>query len=152
MEAGKQAETDSTKNRVAKEAAKRAMRNFANRSIRYNKLMKDENKGYYGIRPADHTQTPGMESETYPEAEADTSVIRQIRIHFWDSAMKKRGLVPRDTQRGSPLGDPQPHPGIGERQGPGQVHCRARYTQGGAGEPGHYMMERLGLPGGNRFC
>jgi hypothetical protein len=88
-------ETDSTKNRVAKdeakEAAKSAMRDFANASIRYNKLMKDEDKLYYGIRLTDHTATPGTEPETYPEAEADASVIRQITIHFWDSATKKRG-------------------------------------------------------------
>jgi hypothetical protein len=89
------AETNSTRNRVAKdeakEAAKSAMRDFANTSIRYNKLMKDEDKLYYGIRQADHTLTPGTEPETYPEAEADTSVIRQLTIHFWDSATKKRG-------------------------------------------------------------
>ena len=88
-------ETDSTKNRVAKdeakEAAKSAMRDFANTSIRYNKQMKDEDKLYYGIRPAVHTSTPGAAPETYPEAEADTSVIRQVTIHFWDSATKKRG-------------------------------------------------------------
>jgi hypothetical protein len=88
-------ETDSTKNRVAKDdtkdVAKSAMRDFANTSIRYNKLMKDEDKLYYGIRLSDHTQTPGTEPETYPEAEADTSVIRQITIHFWDNVTKKRG-------------------------------------------------------------
>jgi hypothetical protein len=88
-------ETDSTKNRVikdeAKDAVKDAMRDFANTSIRYNKQMKDEDKLFYGIRTADHTPTPVTEPETYPEAEADTSVIRQVAIHFWDSVTKKRG-------------------------------------------------------------
>jgi hypothetical protein len=88
-------ETDSTKNRLvkdeAKDAAKSAMRDFANSSIRYNKQMNDENKLDYGIRPADRTSTAGTEPETYPEAEPDTSVIRQVTIKFWDSATKKRG-------------------------------------------------------------
>ncbi|MDR1175686.1 MAG: hypothetical protein LBK83_09500 [Treponema sp.] len=86
---------DSGKNRLvkdeAKEAAKSAMRDFANSSIRYNKLMRDEDRLYYGLRPQDGTRTPGTEPATYPEAEADTSVIRQITIHFRDSGTKKRG-------------------------------------------------------------
>jgi hypothetical protein len=86
---------NSTGKRVTKDetrdAAKDAMRDFANTSIRYNKLMTDEQKLYYGIHPADKTHTPAGEPETFPEGEADTSVIRQITIHFWDSATKKRG-------------------------------------------------------------
>jgi hypothetical protein len=88
-------EVDSTKNRVAKDEvkdkAKQAMRDFANTSIRYNKSMRPEDKMVYGILPADTTSTPAGESQSYPEAEADTSVIRQITIRFWDSATKKRG-------------------------------------------------------------
>jgi hypothetical protein len=88
-------EVDSTANRMAKDeakdAAKGALRDFANSSIRYNKQMKDEDKLVYGIRPADRTATPAGEPETYPEAEPDTSIIRQVRINFWDSATKTRG-------------------------------------------------------------
>jgi hypothetical protein len=88
-------ETDSTKNRLArdnaKDIAKSAMRDFANSSIRYNKQVKDEDKLDYGIRPVDRTSTVGTEPETYPEAEPDTSVIRQLTINFWHSATKKRG-------------------------------------------------------------
>ncbi|MDR2632113.1 MAG: hypothetical protein LBC51_00630 [Treponema sp.] len=87
-------ENNSTKNRLAKDAAKteakKIMRDFANTSIRYNKLMKIEDKLVYGIRPADSSSTPAGEPKTYPEAEADTSVIRQVTIRFWDSATKKR--------------------------------------------------------------
>jgi hypothetical protein len=75
----------------AKEAAKSAMRDFANSNIRYNKQMTDEDKLVYGIRPVDKTATPAGELESYPEAEPDTSIIRQITINFWDSATKKRG-------------------------------------------------------------
>jgi hypothetical protein len=85
---------NSTKNRLikdeAKTAVKKAMRDFANSSIRYNSLMKPEDKLVYGIFPADHTHTPIGKPESYPEARADTSVIRQITIHFWDSVTKKR--------------------------------------------------------------
>ncbi|MDR2418855.1 MAG: hypothetical protein LBD79_07350 [Treponema sp.] len=88
-------DTNSTKNRLAKDEAKdeakSAMRDFANTSIRYNKLMQPEDKLVYGIHPTDHTSTSVGAPETYPEAEADTSIIRQITIHFWDSATKKRG-------------------------------------------------------------
>jgi hypothetical protein len=88
-------EDDSSRNRLAKDeakdAAKDAMRDFANTSIRYNKLMKEEDKRYYGIHTPDPTPTPVPEPTTYPEAEPDTSVIRQVTIHFWDSATKKRG-------------------------------------------------------------
>jgi hypothetical protein len=75
----------------AKEAAKSAMRDFANSKIRYNKQMTDEDKLVYGIRPVDKTATPAGELESYPEAEPGTSVIRQVTINFWDSATKKRG-------------------------------------------------------------
>jgi hypothetical protein len=86
---------DSTVNRLAKDEAKvgaRAeMRDFANSNIRFNRQMKDEDKLVYGIRRPDRTSTPAGAPETYPEAEADTSVIRQITLHFWDSGTKKRG-------------------------------------------------------------
>ena len=75
----------------AKDAAKNAMRDFAHIGIRHNKLMHDEDRLFYGIRPADGTHTPGAAPATFPEAEGDTSVPRQVTIHFWDSATKKRG-------------------------------------------------------------
>jgi hypothetical protein len=88
-------ETDSTKNRMAKDeakdSAKNAMRDFANGSIRFNKQMTPEDKQVYGIRPKNATQTGGSEPESYPEAEPDTSVLRQVTIHFWDNVTKKRG-------------------------------------------------------------
>ncbi|MDR2552400.1 MAG: hypothetical protein LBD31_04435 [Treponema sp.] len=88
-------DVDSTANRMAKDeakdAAKGAMRDFANANIRFNKQMADEDKLVYGIRPPDRTATPAGEPESFPEAEPDTSIIRQLTIHFWDSATKKRG-------------------------------------------------------------
>jgi hypothetical protein len=84
-------EVDSTANRMAKDAAKSAMRDFANSEIRFNKQMRDEDRLVYGIRPVDRTATPAGAPESYPEAEPDTRVIRQVTINFWDSATKKWG-------------------------------------------------------------
>lgn len=88
-------ENNSTKNRQAKdeakEAAMAAMRDFANTSIRYNKKMRDEDKAVFGIKAPDRTPTAVTEINSYPEAEGDTSVLRQVTIHFWDNVTKKRG-------------------------------------------------------------
>jgi hypothetical protein len=75
-------ETDSTKNRMAKDAIKTAMRDFANGSIRFNKNMTPEDKQVYGIHPRDTTHTGDTEPTSYPEVEPDTSVLRQVTIHF----------------------------------------------------------------------
>ncbi|MDR2618039.1 MAG: hypothetical protein LBC62_04130 [Treponema sp.] len=53
--------------------------------------MREEDKLDYGVHTPDLVPTPSPKPETYPEAEADTSVIRQVTIHFWDSGTKKRG-------------------------------------------------------------
>jgi hypothetical protein len=86
---------DSSKNLLAKneakDAVKDAMRDFANTSIRYNKLMTEEDKREYGVHSADSKPTPNTRPDTFPEAEADTSVLRQVTIRFWDSLTKKRG-------------------------------------------------------------
>jgi hypothetical protein len=86
---------NSTAKRIAKDEAKdaaiTAMRDFANTSIRHNKKMTDEDKLFYGIRPPDTSKTAGAAPATWPEAEGDTAVLRQVTIHFWDSATKKRG-------------------------------------------------------------
>jgi hypothetical protein len=85
---------NSTRNRLikdeAKQAAKAAMREFANTSIRHNKLMKEEDKRNYGIHTPDPTPSHITAPTSFPEAEADTSVIRQILIRFWDRLTKKR--------------------------------------------------------------
>jgi hypothetical protein len=64
-------ENNSSKNRLAKddakENAKHAMRNFANTSIRYNPLMRPEEKLVYGIRPTDNTMTPHPEPTVRPD-------------------------------------------------------------------------------------
>jgi hypothetical protein len=86
---------DSSANRLikddAKVAAKVALRDFANSSMRFNKLMRNEDRLLYGLYPRYGTHTPGAAPTTFPEAEPDTSIIRQVTIRFWDSGSKKRG-------------------------------------------------------------
>jgi hypothetical protein len=88
-------EDDSSRNRLikdeAKDAAKAALRDFANAAMRFNKLMRDEDRLVYGLPPHDGNHTPDTEPMTFPEAEADTAIIRQVTIHFLDSGSKKRG-------------------------------------------------------------
>jgi hypothetical protein len=88
-------EDDSSRNRLikdeAKDAAKAALRDFANSAMRFNKLMRDEDRLVYGLPPHDGSHTPDTEPTTFPEAEADTAIIRQVTIHFLDSGSKKRG-------------------------------------------------------------
>ena len=53
--------------------------------------MHDDDRIFYGIHPVDGTHTPGTAPASFPEAEPDTAIPRQVTIHFWDSATKKRG-------------------------------------------------------------
>jgi hypothetical protein len=53
--------------------------------------MHDEDRLFYGIHPADHTHTPDTAPASFPEAEGDTSIPRQVAVHYWDSITKKRG-------------------------------------------------------------
>ena len=86
---------NSSKNRLAKDEAKEAaitaMRDFAHTGIRHNKSMHDEDRLRYGIHPADGTHTPDTEPASFPEAEGETSIPRQVTVHYWDSITKKRG-------------------------------------------------------------
>jgi hypothetical protein len=52
--------------------------------------MKEEDKRNYGIHTPDTTPSHIAAPTSFPEAETDTSVIRLVRIHFWDSVTKKR--------------------------------------------------------------
>jgi hypothetical protein len=52
--------------------------------------MKEEDKQDYGIHTPDPVPTADHPPTTFPEAETDTSIIRQVTIRFWDSLTKKR--------------------------------------------------------------
>jgi hypothetical protein len=85
---------NSTANRMIKDKAKKAavtaIQEFARYNIRVNRLMSEEQKLFYGVRTPDAKPSPVTAPPGYPEADADTSIIRQLIIHFWDSITKKR--------------------------------------------------------------
>jgi hypothetical protein len=86
---------NSTGNRIikdeARDAAEKAMRDFANTSIRFNKKMAEEERWEYGVPTAASVSTPASVPKTHPIAETDTSIIRQVTIHFMDSVTRRRG-------------------------------------------------------------
>jgi hypothetical protein len=87
-------EDDSSKNRLAKDkardAAKDAMKDFANTSIRYNKLMTAEQKWEYGIHTPRHGG-PVSVPTTIPYLIIDRGTIRRIIIYYKDVNSKRRG-------------------------------------------------------------
>jgi hypothetical protein len=88
-------EVNSSRNRLVKDEARKAaehgMEVFANTSIRYNRKMKEEDKQDYGIHTPEYNPSSITAPASFPEAETDTSVLRQVTIRFWDSLTKKRG-------------------------------------------------------------
>jgi hypothetical protein len=85
---------DSSRNRLAKDEAKyvvkEAMRDFANTSIRYNKLMKEEDKRYYGIHTPGHP-SPVPVPTTSPQLLIDTGTRRRFIIYYKDEQSTRRG-------------------------------------------------------------
>jgi hypothetical protein len=84
----------SRKNRMikdaAKNAAKEAMKDFANTSIRYNKLMTEEQKWEYGIRAAG-SHSPVTVPTTSPRLIIDTGTRRRLLIYYKDEQSTRRG-------------------------------------------------------------
>jgi hypothetical protein len=87
-------EDNSGKNRLTKDEAKKmekaALREFANTSIRYNKLMTEEQKREYGIH------TPGSGSRvpvptTSPRLLIDTGTRRRLIVYYRDEKSARRG-------------------------------------------------------------
>jgi hypothetical protein len=72
---------NSTEKRIVKDEAKAdavdEMRDFANSQVRFNKKMKDEDRLFLGIRPADTTPT----AHAVPTSQPDTDVLNSIN-HF----------------------------------------------------------------------
>jgi hypothetical protein len=85
---------NSRKNRLAKdeakEAAMAAMRDFANTSIRYNKLMTEEQKREYGIHTPE-SGSPVPVPTTSPRLIIDTGTRRRLLIFYRDEKSTRRG-------------------------------------------------------------
>jgi hypothetical protein len=74
-----------------KEALTEALRTFIKGYLTYNPAVTDADKENMGLPLHDGTRTPTSAPTTIPELELDSSVIRQISVHFKDAGSEKRG-------------------------------------------------------------
>ena len=79
-----------TKNE-AKEALTASLRAFIKGFLTYNPAVSDADKENMGLPLHDGTRTPAPAPATIPELELDSSIIRQISVHFRDAGSDKRG-------------------------------------------------------------
>ena len=75
----------------AKEALTQSLRAFIKGFLTYNPAVSDADKENMGLPLHDGTRTPAPAPTTIPELELDSSVIRQISVHFKDAGSDKRG-------------------------------------------------------------
>jgi hypothetical protein len=59
--------------------------------LTYNPAVTDADKESMGLPLHDNTSTSTPSPPTIPEAEIDSSIIRQLTIHFKDDGSEKRG-------------------------------------------------------------
>jgi hypothetical protein len=87
---------NSTENRMAKDEAKEdavdEMRDFANSAVRFNKRMRDDDKLFLGIRPADTPTSHGA-----PTSQPETDVLNSIN-HF-EHKVRTLNHVTGDTSK-----------------------------------------------------
>ncbi|MHB9291850.1 hypothetical protein Holit_00936 [Hollandina sp. SP2] len=74
-----------------KEALMQNIRAFIKAYLAYNPAVSDADKENMGLPLHDGTRTPVPAPTTIPELELDSSVIRQITVHFRDAGSEKRG-------------------------------------------------------------
>jgi hypothetical protein len=79
-----------TKNE-ARDALKASLRTFVKAYLTYNPTVSDADKEDMGLPLHDNIRTPTPPPSTIPEAEIDSSIIRQLTIHFKDNGSEKRG-------------------------------------------------------------
>jgi hypothetical protein len=74
-----------------KEALIQSFRAFIKAYLTYNPAVSDADKENMGLPLHDGTRTPVPVPTTIPELELDSSVIRQITVHFKDAGSERRG-------------------------------------------------------------
>jgi hypothetical protein len=74
-----------------RDALKAAIRPFVKAYLAFNPAVSDVDKESMGLPLHDSTRTPTPPPSTIPEAEIDSSIIRQLTIHFKDNGSEKRG-------------------------------------------------------------
>jgi hypothetical protein len=75
----------------ARDGLKASLRTFVKAYLTYNPAVSDTDKENMGLPLHDGTRTPTPPPSTIPEAEIDSSIIRQLTIHFKDNGSEKRG-------------------------------------------------------------
>jgi hypothetical protein len=75
----------------ARDALKTALRAFVKAYLTYNPAVSDIDKESMGLPLHDATRTPTPPPSTIPEIELDSSIIRQITVHFKNNGSGKRG-------------------------------------------------------------
>jgi hypothetical protein len=75
----------------ARDALKAAIRPFVKAYLAYNPAVSDADKENMGLPLHDTTRTPTPPPSTIPEADIDSSIIRQLTIHYKDNGSEKRG-------------------------------------------------------------
>jgi hypothetical protein len=75
----------------AKESLTAALRVFIKAYLTFNPAVTDADKESMGLPLHDNTRTPSPVPSTIPETELDSSIIRQITVHFKDAGSDKRG-------------------------------------------------------------
>ncbi|GHT70624.1 hypothetical protein FACS1894110_22430 [Spirochaetia bacterium] len=74
-----------------RDALKAALRTFIKAYLIYNPDVTDADRENMGLPLHDGTRTPVPPPSTIPEIELDSSIIRQVSVHFKDSGSEKRG-------------------------------------------------------------
>jgi hypothetical protein len=75
----------------ARDALKSDIRAFVKAYLVYNPAVTDAEKESMGLPLHDMTRTSAPPPTTIPELELDSSIIRQISVHFRDAGSDKRG-------------------------------------------------------------
>jgi hypothetical protein len=75
----------------ARDALKAALRTFIKAYLTYNPAVTDADKESMGLPLHDNTRTSVPPPSTIPEIELDSSIIRQVTVHFKDNGSDKRG-------------------------------------------------------------
>ncbi|GHU33129.1 hypothetical protein FACS1894172_11050 [Spirochaetia bacterium] len=75
----------------ARDALKAAIRPFVKAYLAYNPAVSDTDRESMGLPLHDGTRTPSPAPTTIPELELDSSIIRQISVHFKDAGSERRG-------------------------------------------------------------
>ena len=75
----------------ARDALKAALRTFIKAYLSYNPVVTDADRERMGLPLHDSTRSPIPPPSTIPELELDSSIIRQVMVHFKDAGSEKRG-------------------------------------------------------------